>query len=101
MDSDMVTPTPNVRGAYEPTTVMRARARNAERFQMYMASSLRVDERDPHLQVVMSWHGDDMGIVYYLLDSGDVLAFPMTAFNNEVEMHRPELNPMRHPFKGQ
>lgn len=82
----------------DPTWVMRARARNAQRFQMYMASSLRVDEADPHLHVLMQ--RPDMGVAYYLMDSGDVLAFPMTAFNDEVQMHRPHLNPADHPFKG-
>lgn len=82
---------------HEPTWVMRARARNAQRFQMYMAASLRVDERDPHLHVWM--HGVETGIAYYLLDSGDVLAFPMTVFNDEVRMHPIHLNPTDHPFK--
>lgn len=79
----------------EPTTVMRARAYNAERFHMYMAASLRVDEADPHLHVVM--HNTDSGIAYYLMESGDVLAFPMTAFD-EVKMHAPHLNPANNPF---
>ena len=82
---------------YEPTVVMRARARNAERFHLYMAASLRVDEADPHLHIVMD--SVDMGIAYYLLESGDVLAFPVTSFHGEVVMHRPHLNPTRHPFR--
>lgn len=98
MGTDMVdtTPTGEWSSSYEPTSVMRARARNAERFHMYMASSLRVDETDPHLHIGM--RGTDVGVAYYLLDSGDVLAFPMTAFNDEVRMHAPHLNPINHPF---
>lgn len=81
--------------AHEPTRMWRERARNAERFHMYMAASLRVDEADPHLHVVM--HNTDSGIAYYLMESGDVLAFPMTAFG-EVRMHAPHLNPANNPF---
>lgn len=85
-----------MRPVHEPTRYMRDRARNAERFHMYMAASLRVDEADPHLKVVMQHV--HMGVAYYLMESGDILAFPMTAFNDEVEMHRPHLNPTNHPF---
>lgn len=78
---------------------MRARARNAERFQMYMAATLRVDEADPHLRIVMA--SVETGVAHYLLESGDVLAFPMSAFHHEVQMHRPHLNPIRHPWASE
>lgn len=95
MGPDMVTIYPPLSPLHERTSVMRARAHNAERFHMYMAASLRVDEADPHLHVVM--HNTDSGIAYYLMESGDVLAFPMTAFQ-EVRMHAPHLNPHNNPF---
>lgn len=91
----MVTTTPDS-PLRDSTQVMRARARNAGRFHMYMAATLRMDEADPHLRILMQ--GVDMGIAYYLLDSGDVLAFPMTLFNDRIEMHRPHLNPSTQPF---
>lgn len=81
---------------HEPTRVMAERARKARQFQMYVAASLRVDERDPHLQTVMTTI--DSGIVYYQLEGGNVLAFLMMNTDGPT-IHKTWYNPGRHPFQ--
>lgn len=76
--------------------MMAERARTARRFQMYVAASLRVDERDPHLHTAMVTR--ESGIVYYQMEGGNVLAFMMMD-TGEQQIHRVVYNPDRHPFQ--
>lgn len=82
---------------HEPTRVMVERARTARKFQMYVAASLRVDERDPHLHTHMVTR--ESGIVYYQLEGGNVIAFLMMETHDGQWIRKTEYNPDRHPFK--